>query len=74
MVYDSKFWTYVSLDHQAGKYVVTDGKDRLTIEAGKEKDGKRKFMIGEHSPVSLIRIIGNTLPAYPHKEYLSIVS
>ncbi|MDE7420348.1 MAG: TlpA family protein disulfide reductase [Muribaculaceae bacterium] len=69
VVYDSRLWSYISRDHQAGKYVVTDGKDKLTIEVGKEKNGKRSFNIGEQSPVSLSRIIGNTLPAYPNKEY-----
>ena len=69
VVYDSRFWSYISRDHQAEKYVVTDGKDKLIIEAGKEKNGKRNFNIGEQSPVSLTRIIGNTLPAYPNKEY-----
>lgn len=72
VVYESRLWTYIDCDHQAGKYVVTDSKDKLTIEAGKEKNGKRNFNIGEQSPVSLTRIIGNTLPAYPYKEYKEV--
>lgn len=69
VVYDSRLWTYLSRDDQAGKYVVADGNDKIIIEVGKEKNGKRKFRIGEQSPVLLTRIIGNTLPAYPYKEF-----
>ncbi len=69
VVYDNAVWNYISRDDHSGKYMVTDGKNRLTIEAGKEKNGKRKFKIGNQPAVTLSRIIGNTLPAYPHKEY-----
>lgn len=69
IVYDNRVWTYVSRDDQSGKFVVTDGKDNMAIKAGKEKNGQRKIKIGEQPAVSLGRIIGNTLPAYPDKEY-----
>lgn len=69
VVYDSRLWTYISRDDQAGKYIVTDGNDTVDIEAREEINGKRMFRIGERPMVSLSRIMGNTLPPYPQKEY-----
>ncbi len=71
VVYDSKFWEYVSRDKKEGKIRLhnNEGNENLIIKIGKEKDARRSFKIGTKKPRVLSRITGENLPAYPMKEY-----
>lgn len=71
VVYDSKFWEYISRDEKAGEIRLhsDEGYENLSIKIGKEKDAKRSFKIGTKKPRVLSRITEENLPAYPTKEY-----
>lgn len=70
VVYDKKFWGYSDQDLKAGKILLhNEDNECIGIKIGKEKDGKRSFKIGSDKARILSRVIGETLPAYPSKEY-----
>ncbi len=70
VIYKSKFWEYSDRDEKAGKMLLhNDDNENLSIKIGKEKDGKRSFKIGAEKTCILSRITGETLPAYPSKDY-----
>ena len=70
VVYDSKFWEYSDMDVKKGKIILhNNDNENLTIKFGKEKDEKRSFKIGSEKTRILSRITGETLPAYPTKNY-----
>ena len=60
-VYNSKVWKYESKDEK--KVVLTDGQEKVTISIGKEKAGKRQFIINGQKQ-TLSRFNG-VLPDYP---------
>ena len=60
-VYNSKIWKYESKDEK--KTVLTDGQEKVTINIGKEKNGKRQFNINGQK-LALSRFNG-ALPDYP---------
>jgi hypothetical protein len=60
-VYNSKIWKYESKDEK--KVVLTDGQEKVTINIGKEKNGKRQFTINGQK-LTLARFNG-ALPDYP---------
>ncbi len=60
-VYNSKIWKYESKDEK--KAVLTDGQEKVTINIGKEKNGKRQFTINGQK-LTLARFNG-ALPDYP---------
>ena len=60
-VYNSKIWKYESKDEK--KAVLTDGQEKVTINIGKEKNGKRQFTINGQK-LTLERFNG-ALPDYP---------
>ena len=61
-VYDSKVWQYVQKTDK--KVVLTDGKEKITIAIGKEKNGERDFTInGKKQSLAMFR--PKTLPEYP---------
>ena len=63
-VYDSKVWKYESKNEKS--VVLSDGKEKVTIAIGKEKNGKRQFTInGQQVTLSSF---GSVLPAYPTKD------
>ena len=60
-VYNSKVWKYESKDEK--KVVLSDGQEKVTIAIGKEKAGKRQFIINGQKQ-TLSRFNG-VLPDYP---------
>ena len=60
-VYDSKVWKYEEKNDK--KIVLTDGQEKVTIEVGKEKAGKRQFIINGQKVT--LSSFGSVLPAYP---------
>ena len=60
-VYNSKIWKYESKDEK--KVVLTDGQEKVTINIGKEKNGRRQFTINGQK-LTLARFNG-ALPDYP---------
>ena len=60
-VYDSKVWKYESKDDK--NIVLTDGQEKVTIEVGKEKAGKCKFIINGQKVT--LSSFGSVLPSYP---------
>ena len=72
VVYDNMFWMYSDVDEKSEKLLLrNDNDEKLGIKIGKEKEGKRIFKIGSEKPLILSRITGETLPAYPSKDYRS---
>ncbi len=60
-VYNSKIWKYESKDEK--KAVLTDGQEKVTVNIGKEKNGKRQFTINGQK-ITLARFNG-AMPDYP---------
>ena len=60
-VYNSKVWKYEEKNDK--KIVLTDGQEKVTIDVGKEKAGKRKFIINGQKVT--LSSFGSVLPSYP---------
>ena len=60
-VYNSKVWKYEEKNDK--KIVLTDGQEKVTIDVGKEKAGKRKFIINRQKVT--LSSFGSVLPSYP---------
>ncbi|MBR6196087.1 MAG: TlpA family protein disulfide reductase [Bacteroidaceae bacterium] len=68
VVYDCKFWQYKNRDDKKGRFVVTNGKDEMTLNVGKNKAGKRQISINGAKPDSYSCIATKYLPDYPVKD------
>ena len=63
-VYNSKVWKYESKSEKS--VVLSDGKEKVTIAIGKEKNGKRQFSVNGQKVT--LSGFGSILPAYPTKD------
>lgn len=68
VVYGCQFWQYKSKDDKKGRYVVTNGKEDMTITLGKEKKGIRMISFNDAAPRTYSRITTKHLPDYPTKD------
>lgn len=68
VVYDCQFWQYKSKDDKNGKYVITNGKEDITITLGKEKKGVRMISFNGATPHTYSHITTKHLPDYPTKD------
>lgn len=67
VVYDAKFWNYVSASRPAdnGSFEMTDGEQTLKVRIGKLKNGVRKIRIGDAPEAVCSMITSRILPDYP---------
>ena len=68
VVYGCQFWQYKSKDDKKGRYVVTNGREDMTITLGKEKKGVCKISFNGAAPRTYSRITTKHLPDYPTKD------
>ncbi len=64
-IYDSKNWQYAEKDFDKGHFLLSDGKSLLKVTAGKEKNGTRKFKIGDGQEWEMGRILTTYNTDYP---------
>lgn len=69
-VCDTRFWQYKQRMRQGSRwlFLLTDGKEELSVWADMRKNGLCKMTIGNRSPVVCRRIVTNRLPDYPTKD------
>ena len=70
-IYDCKFWKYemYHIDSKTGegKFVLSNGNDKLTVMVGKDKKGSRTIQIGDKK-ATYTMITSRFMPDYPTKD------
>ena len=72
-IYDSRLWDYVEADFARGRFLLTDGKETVRVEAGRQKRDGRTFTITRTDGttprrVQASRVTGMDLGFYPQNQ------